>query len=105
MCVWNVGTGECLVNFALPELVLSASFNWDGSEVIFTCKDKKIRRVRLHKEKLENKLDLLLISTKVDPRTGNVEEEALAHEGSKGARAIYLKNGLVMCLDKSVTIV
>merc|ERR1719228_2853885 len=75
VCVWNVGTGECLVNFALPELVLSASFNWDGSEVIFTCKDKKIRRV--------------------DPRTGNVEEEALAHEGSKGARAIYLKNGLV----------
>ena len=38
-----------------------------------------------------------LISTlKVDPRTGNVEEEALAHEGSKGARAIYLKNGLVI---------
>ena len=31
----------------------------------------------------------------MDPRTGNVEEEALAHEGSKGARAIYLKNGLV----------
>lgn len=75
VCVWNVGTGECLLNFALPELVLSASFNWDGSEVIFTCKDKKIRRV--------------------DPRTGKVEEEALAHEGSKGARAIYLKNGLV----------
>jgi hypothetical protein len=24
-----------------------------------------------------------------------VEEEALAHEGGKGARAIYLKNGLV----------
>ena len=46
VCVWNVGTGECLVNFGLPELVLSASFNWDGSEVIFTCKDKKIRRVR-----------------------------------------------------------
>jgi len=75
VCVWNVGTGECLLNFALPDLVLSASFNWDGSEVIFTCKDKKIRRV--------------------DPRNGKVEEEALAHEGSKGARAIYLKNGLV----------
>ena len=39
-----------------------------------------------------------LISTKVDPRTGNVEEEALAHEGSKGARAIYLKNGLVIII-------
>ena len=97
MCVWNVGTGECLVNFALPELVLSASFNWDGSEVIFTCKDKKIRRVRLHKEKLEQ-VGLTVNIHKVDPRTGNVEEEALAHEGSKGARAIYLKNGLVMII-------
>ena len=28
-------------------------------------------------------------------RTGDIEEEAIAHEGSKGARAIYLKNGLV----------
>ena len=57
VCVWNVGTGECLVNFALPELVLSASFNWDGSEVIFTCKDKKIRRVRLHIEKRRSRTD------------------------------------------------
>jgi len=43
--------------------------------VLFTCKDRKIRRV--------------------DPRDGNVEEEAVAHEGSKGAQAVYLKNGLV----------
>ena len=28
-----------------------------------------------------------------------LEEEALAHEGSKGARAIYLKNGLVKYVD------
>ena len=54
VCVWNVGTGECLVNFGLPELVLSASFNWDGSEVIFTCKDKKIRRVRFPCPKIKH---------------------------------------------------
>lgn len=75
VCIWNVGTGECLITFPLPELVLSGCWNWDGSEVLFTCKDKTIRRV--------------------DPRTGEIEEEAIAHEGSKGARAIYLKNGLV----------
>jgi len=75
VAMWNVGTGELLLSYSLPELVLSACWNWDGSEVLFTCKDKKIRRV--------------------DPRTGEVEEEAIAHEGSKGARAIYLKNGLV----------
>ena len=28
-------------------------------------------------------------------RTGEVEEEAVAHEGNKAARAIFLKNGLV----------
>ena len=45
VCVWNVGTGECLISFALPDLVYSGCWNWDGSEVLFTCKDRKIRRV------------------------------------------------------------
>lgn len=43
--IWNVGTGEALVNFTLPDLVYSGCWNWDGSEVLFTCKDRKIRRV------------------------------------------------------------
>jgi len=73
--IWNVGTGEALLSFVLPDLVYSGCWNWDGSEVLFTCKDRKIRRV--------------------DPRTGEVEEEAVAHEGNKASRAIYLKNGLV----------
>jgi len=73
--IWNVGTGEALLAFNLPDLVYSGCWNWDGSEVLFTCKDRKIRRV--------------------DPRTGEIEEEAIAHEGNKASRAIYLKNGLV----------
>ena len=28
-------------------------------------------------------------------RTGEIEEEAIAHEGNKASRAIFLKNGLV----------
>jgi len=75
VCLWNVGTGVCLLSFTLPELVTSGSWNWDGSQIIFSCKDRKIRRV--------------------NPRDGKVEEEAVAHEGNKGIRAIYLKNGLV----------
>ena len=31
--------------YYLSELVLSGCWNWDGSEVLFTCKDKTIRRV------------------------------------------------------------
>lgn len=73
--IWNVGTGEALKCFTLPDLVYSGCWNWDGSEVLFTCKDRKIRRV--------------------DPRSGEIEEEAVAHEGNKASRAIYLKNGLV----------
>ena len=73
--IWNVGTGEALKTITLPEMVYSGCWNWDGSEVLFTCKDRKIRRV--------------------DPRSGEIEEEALAHEGNKASRAIYLKNGLV----------
>jgi len=75
VCLWNVGTGECLLAFNLPDLVLSGCWNWDGSEVLFTLKNKTIIRC--------------------DPRSGEIEESAIAHEGSKGARAIYLKNGLV----------
>lgn len=31
----------------------------------------------------------------IDPRKGEVESEAIAHEGSKASRAIFLKHGLV----------
>ncbi|CAG7709895.1 unnamed protein product [Allacma fusca] len=74
--IWNVGTGEPLVEIDChPDLVYSACWNWNGSQLVTTCKDKKIRLI--------------------NPRTGEVEEEALSHEGSKGTRAIFLKNGLV----------
>ena len=37
-------------------------------------------------------------------RTGEIEEEAIAHEGSKGARAIYLKNELVFTTGRSFSV-
>ena len=40
--IWNVGTGEALNCFTLPDLVYSGSWNWDGSDMVFTCKDRKI---------------------------------------------------------------
>ncbi|XP_040578676.1 coronin-1C-A [Lepeophtheirus salmonis] len=73
--IWNVGTGEALSVFTLPDLVYSGCWNWNGSEVLFTCKDRKIRRV--------------------NPRNGEILEEAVAHEGNKASRAIFLKNGLI----------
>lgn len=76
VAIWNVGTGEVLVHIDChPDIVYSASWNWDGSQLLTTCKDKKMRLI--------------------DPRTGTVQEEAVCHEGSKATRAIFLKSGLI----------
>lgn len=57
-----LGTGEALVQIDChPDIVYSACFNWDGSQLLTTCKDKKIRII--------------------NPRTGAVESEAICHEG------------------------
>lgn len=75
--IWNVGTGEAIMRIdSHPDVVYSACWNWDGSRLVTTCKDKKIRIV--------------------DPRSGEVLEEAIAHEGSKATRAIFLR--YVMCI-------
>ncbi|KAJ8676010.1 hypothetical protein QAD02_011796 [Eretmocerus hayati] len=74
--IWNVGTGEALVKMDChPDVVYSACWNWDGSSLVTTCKDKKIRII--------------------EPRTGNIISEAIAHEGSKATRAIFLRGGLI----------
>lgn len=70
--IWNVGTGEALVRIDChPDVVYSACWNWDGTRLVTTCKDKKIRIL--------------------DPRSGEILEEAIAHEGSKATRAIFLR--------------
>lgn len=58
MVIWNVGTGEMLVHIDChPDIVYSACWNWDGSQLLTTCKDKKMRII--------------------DPRTGEVDEVCL----------------------------
>ncbi|XP_057369457.1 coronin-1C-A-like [Daphnia carinata] len=74
--IWNADTGEpTIVIDSHPDLVYSACWNWNGSKLLTTCKDKKIRII--------------------NPRAGIVEEEAVCHEGSKASRAIFLRNGLI----------
>lgn len=74
--IWNVGTGEVLVHMDChPDIVFSACFNWDGSKLVTTCKDKKVRVI--------------------NPRTGEVEAEAICHEGAKATRAVVLRHGLI----------
>ncbi|KAK8743987.1 hypothetical protein OTU49_000948 [Cherax quadricarinatus] len=74
--IWNVGCGDPLTTIDVhPDIIYSCCFNWDGSLLLTTCKDKKIRII--------------------NPRDGEVFEEATSHEGSKATRAIFLRNGLV----------
>ena len=53
--------------------------------------DFKISCKQFHEKILFTYLRLKIIIF----RTGEIEEEAIAHEGNKAARAIFLKNGLV----------
>ncbi|KAH6933033.1 hypothetical protein HPB50_011576 [Hyalomma asiaticum] len=41
--IWNVGTGEILSCIDHPDIVFSCCWNWDGSRIVTTCKDRKIR--------------------------------------------------------------
>ena len=41
--IWNVSTEEKLITINFPDMVLSASFNWNGSRLVTTCKDRHTR--------------------------------------------------------------
>lgn len=41
--IWNVGTGEMLSAMSLPDIIFHVSWSWDGSRIVTTSKDKKIR--------------------------------------------------------------
>lgn len=71
LVLWNVGTGESLMEVELPDLVLSMSFNYDGTRFVTTCKDKKMRVF--------------------DTRTGNMLNEGKGHEGAKPSQVVFLK--------------
>jgi len=74
--IWDVGTAEAVTVIDHPDLAFHCAWNWDGSRIATTCKDKKIRIY--------------------DARTGNCEAEGNGHEGAKPQRIVYLKNDLIL---------
>ncbi|CAI5445464.1 unnamed protein product [Caenorhabditis angaria] len=77
MFLWNVGTGEALLEISgHPDQIWSINFNYDGSQFVTTCKDKKIRIL--------------------DSHTGAVVSEGVGHEGVKPQKAIFVKDGLIL---------
>lgn len=67
LLIWDVLNGEILQEITChPDLIYSASWNPNGSLIGTTCKDKKIRII--------------------DPRTGELKQEADGFPGAKPAR-------------------
>ncbi|XP_041078925.1 uncharacterized protein LOC121296998 isoform X1 [Polyodon spathula] len=74
--VWNVGTGEAMINLEdmHQDMIYSVCWNRNGSLICTTSKDKKIRVIDPRKEKI------------------TVEKDK-AHEGARPMRAIFLSDG------------
>ncbi|EDV21703.1 uncharacterized protein TRIADDRAFT_36434 [Trichoplax adhaerens] len=68
--VWNISSGEIITNINChTELIFSACFNYDGSLLATTCKDKIIRVI--------------------DPRSGDVIKEGKGHDGAKPQFVVF----------------
>jgi len=69
---WDVEKGKAVlsVDSQHTDIIQSADWNRNGSQLATTCKDKKLRLI--------------------DPRQSKVVQEVEAHQGVKGSRVIYL---------------
>ncbi|XP_060917351.1 uncharacterized protein LOC132992188 [Labrus mixtus] len=74
--IWNVGTGEAMINLEdmHPDVIFSVSWSRNGSLLCTACKDKKVRVIDPRKKKV-------------------VVEKDKAHEGARPMRAIFLADG------------
>ena len=82
--VWDVGTGEALCSVDLPDIPLCASWNWDGSRVVVSCKDKKIRILDPREESVVKVRERMRVCAR-DERMSYVAS-VLASAGVRGAR-------------------
>uniref|UniRef100_A0A9L0KLR0 Coronin n=1 Tax=Equus asinus TaxID=9793 RepID=A0A9L0KLR0_EQUAS len=76
--IWNVGTGEALINLddMHADMIYNVSWNRDGSLICTASKDKKVRVIDPRKQEI-------------------VAEKEKAHEGARPMRAIFLADGNV----------
>ncbi|XP_037229032.1 coronin-6 isoform X1 [Falco biarmicus] len=76
--LWNVGTGEMLLALddIHTDLIYNVGWNRNGSLLVTTCKDKKVRII--------------------DPRKQQVvAEKAKPHDGARPIRAIFVADGKI----------
>uniref|UniRef100_A0A8C0Y5B1 Coronin n=2 Tax=Cyprinus carpio TaxID=7962 RepID=A0A8C0Y5B1_CYPCA len=77
--LWNVARGEAVVRIdsVHTDMIYSACWNRNGSQILTSCKDKKLRVL--------------------DPRKGSVIcEKDKPHEGSRPVRAVFVSDGKIL---------
>ncbi|XP_069727095.1 coronin-1C isoform X1 [Phaenicophaeus curvirostris] len=74
--IWNVGTGEALINLddMHVDMIYNVSWNRNGSLICTASKDKKVRVIDPRKQEI-------------------IAEKDKAHEGARPMRAIFLADG------------
>ncbi|KAM6297847.1 coronin-1C [Aegotheles albertisi] len=74
--IWNVGTGEALINLddMHVDMIYNVSWNRNGSLICTSSKDKKVRVIDPRKQEI-------------------VAEKEKTHEGARPMRAIFLADG------------
>ncbi|XP_075450356.1 coronin-6 isoform X1 [Ascaphus truei] len=84
--IWNVGTGEALINLddIHSDLIYSVCWNYNGSLITTTCKDKKVRVIEPRKREI-------------------VAEKSGAHEGARPIKSIFMSDGKIFTTGFSRT--
>lgn len=73
--VWNVSTASILTTIDCQHEIISISWNFNGSRIVTSCKDKMLRVI--------------------NPRTGEVIQSGAGHGSAKPSRAVYLRDGRI----------
>lgn len=79
LILWNVACGEAVMRLDTvhTDLIYSAVWNRDGSKILTSCKDKKLRIL--------------------NPHTGTViAEKEKPHEGSRPIKAVFVSDGKIL---------
>ena len=82
--IWNVATAEVLTEISdHTDQIYCAIWNYNGSKIATTCKDKMVRVF--------------------DPRTGKLLKEGKGHQATKSTRAVFTKDGFIFTTGFSGT--
>ena len=73
--LWDVIKSSNVMTLKHPDMIQSLSFNREGSVLVTTCRDKKIRIW--------------------DPRMEKIAQEAAGHAGAKNSRAVFINSDRV----------